>query len=536
MKKFYIIVISLVFTLFFSAQAAQFRIISFDFDAEDLSAIRFGRSDVNDDACAIIKIFTDIENLHFDARLGIEGNVVKKEGEYWIYVSPLEKQIKLSAQGFVTLEYNIPIRIESAKVYKLSLTALDIPTSEEIPEIVLFESEPSNAELYIDGKLKGFTPMDLALPQGKYQVVIRKPLYENNSFEINVISGKTIAVKKILEQQSSFGTITIEGGNDAKIFVDDMLLGNKLYNGQLAVGTHNIKIEYADCNPYFETIHIEAGKQLIIDKKCVKPINVSSTRDFLVETNPKGAQIYKNGLYVGISPLTITIDRAETNQLRIEMNGYKTQSAFIRKNNSKSSGYYVLESLNTGINTQQNRSAKIRKRPTVGLSIAYAMGNPGGGFGGINLNLGANKQLSVLGEMAYQFNYFDNEYIQGYVHFSDIEIGFAYNIWISNWFLTEMRIMYVREKAFSIPWNETSAFYPMPEYLLTDNARAGLRIGLKIQNHLMLFGGAWISMNLKTTRDEWGSFPFYNNEILNYNTIFPNREGYGYDFGVRFVF
>ena len=536
MKKFYIILISLVFTLLFSAQAAQFRIISFESDTDDLSAIRFGRTDVNDDACAIIKIFTDIENLHFDTRLGIEGNIVKKEGEYWVYVSPLEKQIKLSAQGFVTLEYIIPTQIEAAKVYKLSLTALDIPASEIISEIVFIESEPSGAELYVDGKLKGFTPMDLALPQGKYQFILRKPLYENYSFEMNVISGKTITVKRVLKPQSSFGTIEIEGGSNAKIFVDDIPMGNETFSGQLAIGSHILKIEYADCESYFETIQIEAGKHLVITNECVIPMSVSTTRDFYIDTNPKGAKIYQNGDYVGISPLTIVLNKDENTQVRIELKDYKTQSFVIRKNNLNSSGYYVLESTNTLTSRQQYRSPKIRKRPSVGLSVAYAMGNPGGAFGGVNLNMGANKQLSVLAEMAYQFNYFDNEYIQGYAHFSDFEIGLAYNIWISNWFLTEMRLMYVREKAFSIPWNETSVFNPMPENLSTDNAKAGIRIAFKVQSYLMLFGGAWISTNLKTTRDEWGSFPFYNNETLNYNSVFPEREGYGYDFGVRFVF
>jgi hypothetical protein len=77
----------------------NFKVISFEEDMSDLSAVSYARTDVNDDKCAIIKVYTNLDNLYFETRLGIEGDIVNKTGEFWIYVSPKEKQLKMLEQN-----------------------------------------------------------------------------------------------------------------------------------------------------------------------------------------------------------------------------------------------------------------------------------------------------------------------------------------------------------------------------------------------------------------------------------------------------
>jgi hypothetical protein len=478
-KKHLIIFIAYLLTLPLYTNAALFRVLDFKEATDDLSAVRYPRNDVNDEACAIIKIYTDINNLSFNTRLGIEGDIIKHTGEYWIYVSPREKRIKITSSGFVPLEYDFPVIIESAKVYKLRITGIDAKESSLIPEIIHFNSNPEGAELYLNGVLKGFTPISLAINEGEYKITIRKPLHKLEEFNINVVKGYSNRINKSLELLPDFGSIVINTLYMSNIYIDDIYMGLGEYSGNLSAGEHTVLIKHENSPNFKRTIDITSGETYKISN--------------FPEPESPDSKINELPLY-------------NTNK-------------FYKPEESK----------------PKSTPTKNYKRPSLGISGGVATGLPGGIFGGININLGKNKTASMLGEMGYQVNDYENDYIAGTAHFTRLELGFSYNIWLRNWFFSEFRLMYLREEAISIPWNEDYIVSIMPESLKTDYLKSGIRMGIKILPNTMIFGGIYINNSLNTTRDEFGSFSYYNNENLNYKTIFPGRELYGYDFGIRFI-
>lgn len=121
MKRLLLITIVLLLGFSSKALADEFVVKSFVLDPSDISARKYERRDINDDKCAIIKIRTDIEGIKFDPRLGAEGSVDFKNGEYWLYVSPGEKVIKIIKSGFISFDYVIETKIESSNVYKWNL-------------------------------------------------------------------------------------------------------------------------------------------------------------------------------------------------------------------------------------------------------------------------------------------------------------------------------------------------------------------------------------------------------------------------------
>jgi len=479
LKKSIVILIIILITSPLLTNAALFRVLDFKEAPDDLSAVRYPRKDVNDQSCAIIKIYTDLNNLSFNTRLGIEGDIVKHTGEYWVYVSPRERRIKITSQGYVPLEYDFPVQIESAKVYKLRITGIDSDDSTHKPEMITFDSEPQGAELYINGSLKGFTPLNIALNEGDYKITLRKPLYAVEEFELNVKQGYSNKINKSLELLPVVGSVSVNTLYMSAIYIDDIYMGLGEYSGDLSVGEHTVLIKHETPPNFKQKIIVESGKE-------VKLSHFPSPEDFDAKMN-KPVEYNTNKFY-----------NAETNK-------------------------------------SENISNKSYKRPSLGLSGGYATGLPGGIFGGININIGRQKHVSLLAEYGYQYNDYINDYINGTTHFSRFELGFSYNIWIQDWFFTELRLMYLREKAFSIPWNENLVESLMPEKLKTDYLKSGIRLGLKLFPSMMVFGGVYINNNLNTTRDDFGSFSYYNNENLDYKTIFPGRELYGYDFGVRFI-
>ena len=85
----------------------------------DISAQRFGRYDANDKLCALIKVISDIDNLNFDAGLRIVGNIEKKAGEYWVYVSAGERRLSIWGRDLIRNNLNLPLLPESGKVYQV---------------------------------------------------------------------------------------------------------------------------------------------------------------------------------------------------------------------------------------------------------------------------------------------------------------------------------------------------------------------------------------------------------------------------------
>jgi hypothetical protein len=64
--------------------------------------------------------------------------------------------------------------------YKISQTA-------EKPNVMVkIDSHPSDAQVFIDGILKGNTPMQIGLYKGKYEVRISKPRYHHWEVQVNL--------------------------------------------------------------------------------------------------------------------------------------------------------------------------------------------------------------------------------------------------------------------------------------------------------------------------------------------------------------
>ncbi|MBI1935123.1 PEGA domain-containing protein [Candidatus Woesearchaeota archaeon] len=65
------------------------------------------------------------------------------------------------------------------------------------------ESSPSNAQVYVDGELKGETPSNLYnIPTGSHRITIRKEGYEDFQKDVMVKVGATQEIEAVLNQQA----------------------------------------------------------------------------------------------------------------------------------------------------------------------------------------------------------------------------------------------------------------------------------------------------------------------------------------------
>ena len=145
--------------------------------------------------------------------MGIEGDIVKKTGEYWIYISPREKMLKVIKSGYIPLEYAIPANVEGGKVYKMTLTDSNISSSTiketAIAEFVVIETKPNGAQVYINNQLKGVSPLTVPLLEGEYNCRIEMALYKTEDFNFTLEAGNTFKINKILSELDIYGKIKI---------------------------------------------------------------------------------------------------------------------------------------------------------------------------------------------------------------------------------------------------------------------------------------------------------------------------------------
>jgi hypothetical protein len=300
MNKFKIsLIATMLFAFTMGLKADEFRVISFERDESDLAAVRYSRKDINDDHCALLKIQTDLTGLSFESNLGISGDVVQKPGEYWIYLSPREKRIRIMKEGFIPYNYTFDELIEPSTVYVMVLTSGVQEEDIQHTGFVQITSFPDDATVYINDEIKGKTPYQLEMQQGLYQLRLMKDTYKPFETDFAIFADSTSALTIALE--SAIGQVVINSlpEQGAEIIMDGVSLEAKTpYTfDQLDPGNHSITLLKQFYNPTTYEFEIDTGES--------KTINVELEPAFaLVTILAPEAQIFIDEQYMGIGKFT----------------------------------------------------------------------------------------------------------------------------------------------------------------------------------------------------------------------------------------
>ena len=164
-------------------QAQKLSVESFTMDENDQTANTAGTMvmDQNGQKCALIKVRTPQRDFSFDAgSLGIV-KTEQKESEIWVYVPEGVKRMTISHQQFGVLrDYDLGMMLRRGRTYLMKLTTAEVKTMiGQAPEQTTGEAEisstPNMADIYIDGKKVGQTPMTISdLTFGDHEVRLSK--------------------------------------------------------------------------------------------------------------------------------------------------------------------------------------------------------------------------------------------------------------------------------------------------------------------------------------------------------------------------
>ena len=288
-------------------------------------------TDGNDFPMALIKISTENINEQERLRLVFTGNretqILKrpKTGQMWIYLSAEAATfIDIKHPDYGTYKYRLPETLCDYCVYEMVLQYVN-----DQPEFgfLAISSEPTDADIYIDGKHYGKTNNVITdLVVGSHDLKLEKEGYATLTKTFVTTKGETLKLNETLQAVSKqkVHLIVKADQENATVYIDDEPLGTKEASKLLMQGsTHTWMIK---CNMYHtETGSVTLDERTVIDKK-LRPnfgyLNVSTTPE-------QGAKVFVDEEYVGLSPVKTDKLKSGSHSVRVMKDMYKmTEKTF----------------------------------------------------------------------------------------------------------------------------------------------------------------------------------------------------------------
>lgn len=207
---------------------------------------------------AIIKVQTTERGFIFETRYG-NGIVEEKMGELWVYVPRDVSQINIRHPRYGSAEeYELPTGpIRSGTTYRMTLR---ISGGRHVD----INSNPSGADLFIDGELIGKTPIrNLFLSNGERHL---RAQAMRDRFELDtiltIVDGNLMNVDLQLQDISELmGRLEVSAADNAEIIFRGQKRGEGTwYTDELREGTYELQTARPDCDTAYTTFRVERGK------------------------------------------------------------------------------------------------------------------------------------------------------------------------------------------------------------------------------------------------------------------------------------
>ena len=183
-----------------------------------------------------------------------------------------------------------------------------------IPALIV--ESPVVAEVFIDNKPAGQTPLSLDIEAGKHTVRIAADGFDPFVRRVTVVDGQTTTLKADLIEGG--GTVEFQASiSPATLTLDDgeMILPIRL--NELSEGEHKWEIRATGYETVTGQFSLVKGKNVFIYKTLE-----SSMGKVLIESNPSDSIVYLDGENVGLTPLNMENVDAGVHSVVIEHKRY----------------------------------------------------------------------------------------------------------------------------------------------------------------------------------------------------------------------
>ncbi|UZX16221.1 PEGA domain-containing protein [Thermus sp. PS18] len=202
---------------------------------------------------------------------------------------------------------------------------------------LVVDSRPAGAEVYLDGRLSGRTPVSLQVNPGRHEVELRLSGYQPYRVTVNPRPGERVQVFAQLVPEARQGTLAVTSSpSGAEVYVNGALRGRTPLRLVLEEGTYQVELKAPGYEPYRATVRVERGRETRVSAT-LRPIR---TGELYLEARPEGAEVYIDGRLMGRAPLRMTLE-AGLHEVRVLAPGYGEYRAQVEVRPGESVRLYV---------------------------------------------------------------------------------------------------------------------------------------------------------------------------------------------------
>ena len=213
----------------------------------------------------------------------------------------------------------------------LLLVSTTVVFTQEYTGYIYVESEPSGADVYLDGDYVGTTSIELPVYPGEHEIKCAKSGYNDYYDDMRVEAGETTYVWCELEPiPEEEGYIKVESEpSGADVYLDWEYVGTTPIELLVSPGEHEIKCAKSGYNDYYDDMRVEAGETK--DVWCeLEPEPIPEEEGYIkVESEPSGAEVYLDGDYTGTTPKKIDDVSTGYHTIVLKKSGYEDWSTSV---------------------------------------------------------------------------------------------------------------------------------------------------------------------------------------------------------------
>jgi PKD repeat protein len=192
-------------------------------------------------------------------------------------------------------------------------------------------SNPTGAAVYLDNIIKGRTPLTLTdTAIGDHRITLLMDGFEDYSRTIIVEPATTLTVAAVLTRtvlqpttrppdNGSIAITSIPSG--AEVYIDGQRRGTApAVFPEILPGNHQVTLSFKGYNDWSNLVSVGSGRMSAINAELVAPEEI--TGSLAVLTEPAGAEIFIDGDFKGVSPVTISGLSAGTHTVLLTLKEY----------------------------------------------------------------------------------------------------------------------------------------------------------------------------------------------------------------------
>ncbi|MDY0392973.1 MAG: PEGA domain-containing protein [Candidatus Bipolaricaulis sp.] len=252
-------------------------------------------------------------------------------------VSKGKHQFRFIKDGFK--EQQIAVDAKEEKTMDITLEPGGLTQKMELSSIVMIESEPSGAEIFLNDQKVAITPHQAKLAPGKYTLRLQMNDYYAHNEQFTLEAGKTTAIPKVT-MKPRFGFLQLTSTpSSAEVLLNGKAIGTSpVDRRRISSGNYEITVRKPLYHEHIERFTVNDSEDKTLNIKLKEAFGELS-----ITSEPSGATVFIDEREVGKTPYLNPRQLSGTYNVRLSYDLHAdTRETITVKDGAKTSKFMVL--------------------------------------------------------------------------------------------------------------------------------------------------------------------------------------------------